>query len=74
MKETESKRIKMVHQRKALIAPSLLSCDLANIASEAENMIRLGADWLHMDIMVRKFELTSLMELTSIRMDTLYQI
>ncbi|KAI0530746.1 hypothetical protein KFK09_000294 [Dendrobium nobile] len=35
----------------AKIAPSMLSSDFANLASEAERMIRLGADWLHMDIM-----------------------
>ncbi|KAG6479881.1 hypothetical protein ZIOFF_063357 [Zingiber officinale] len=34
------------------IAPSMLSSDFANLASEAERMIQLGADWLHMDIMV----------------------
>ncbi|KAJ6815550.1 putative ribulose-phosphate 3-epimerase, cytoplasmic isoform [Iris pallida] len=35
----------------AKIAPSMLSSDFANLASEAERMIRFGADWLHMDIM-----------------------
>ncbi|KAF5746939.1 ribulose-phosphate 3-epimerase cytoplasmic isoform [Tripterygium wilfordii] len=35
----------------AKIAPSMLSSDFANLASEAERMIRCGADWLHMDIM-----------------------
>ncbi|KAG2644449.1 hypothetical protein PVAP13_2KG203171 [Panicum virgatum] len=35
----------------AKIAPSMLSSDFANLASEAERMLRLGADWLHMDIM-----------------------
>lgn len=33
------------------IAPSMLSSDFANLASETERMIRFGADWLHMDIM-----------------------
>ena len=37
----------------AKIAPSMLSSDFANLATEAERMLRLGADWLHMDIMVR---------------------
>jgi hypothetical protein len=37
----------------AKIAPSMLSSDFAHLASEAERMLRLGADWLHMDIMVR---------------------
>ncbi|THU56073.1 hypothetical protein C4D60_Mb11t13420 [Musa balbisiana] len=35
----------------AKIAPSMLSSDFANLASEAERMLRFGADWLHMDIM-----------------------
>jgi hypothetical protein len=34
------------------IAPSMLSSDFANLASEAHRMINYGADWLHMDIMV----------------------
>lgn len=29
-----------------LICPSLLSCDLARIAEDANNMLELGADWL----------------------------
>lgn len=36
---------------KSIISPSLLSCDLANIATDAAQMIAYGADWLHMDIM-----------------------
>ncbi|KAL7592750.1 ribulose-phosphate 3-epimerase, cytoplasmic isoform [Lactuca sativa] len=35
----------------AKIAPSMLSSDFANLASEAERMVSFGADWLHMDIM-----------------------
>lgn len=35
----------------AKIAPSMLSSDFANLASEASRMLRCGADWLHMDIM-----------------------
>ncbi|KAE8652263.1 hypothetical protein Csa_022656 [Cucumis sativus] len=35
----------------AKIAPSMLSSDFANLASEAERMLKFGADWLHMDIM-----------------------
>ncbi|KAF8104100.1 hypothetical protein N665_0179s0009 [Sinapis alba] len=34
------------------IAPSMLSSDFANLAAEAKRMIDLGADWLHMDIMI----------------------
>jgi len=33
------------------IAPSMLSSDFANLASEAKYMMENGADWLHMDIM-----------------------
>ncbi|GAB2229752.1 hypothetical protein Droror1_Dr00014006 [Drosera rotundifolia] len=36
---------------KAKIAPSMLSSDFANLASEAQRMVDSGADWLHMDIM-----------------------
>lgn len=39
----------------AKIAPSMLSSDFANLASEAERMVSFGADWLHMDIMVPNF-------------------
>lgn len=35
----------------AKIAPSMLSSDFANLASEAQRMLSFGADWLHMDIM-----------------------
>ncbi|PRQ54231.1 putative ribulose-phosphate 3-epimerase [Rosa chinensis] len=35
----------------AKIAPSMLSSDFANLASEAHRMLKDGADWLHMDIM-----------------------
>ncbi|AAF03437.1 putative D-ribulose-5-phosphate 3-epimerase [Arabidopsis thaliana] len=37
------------------IAPSMLSSDFANLAAEANRMIDLGANWLHMDIMVPTF-------------------
>lgn len=33
------------------IAPSMLSSDFANLASEAKYIMENGADWLHMDIM-----------------------
>ncbi|XP_074268932.1 ribulose-phosphate 3-epimerase, cytoplasmic isoform-like [Silene latifolia] len=38
---------------KAQIAPSMLSSDFANLASEAQRMLDCGADWLHMDIMLK---------------------
>jgi ribulose-phosphate 3-epimerase len=36
----------------ARIAPSMLSSDFSNLASEAGRMVACGADWLHMDVMV----------------------
>ncbi|KAG8489461.1 hypothetical protein CXB51_017808 [Gossypium anomalum] len=35
------------------IAPSMLSSDFANLASEAKRMLDFSADWLHVDIMVK---------------------
>lgn len=40
---------------RAIICPSMLSCDFARLAEEAQRMLNLGADWLHMDVMVRLF-------------------
>ncbi|GKY92463.1 ribulose-phosphate 3-epimerase [Mayamaea pseudoterrestris] len=36
---------------KSIICPSLLSCDLARLADDAKEMLRMGADYLHMDLM-----------------------
>ena len=35
----------------AIISPSLLSCDLSNMSNDAQLMLNLGADWLHLDVM-----------------------
>jgi len=35
----------------AIIAPSILSADFANLGEECSNTIKNGADWLHVDIM-----------------------
>jgi ribulose-phosphate 3-epimerase len=43
--ETESKK------PKAIISPSLLACDFANMQSESEKVLSFGADWLHLDVM-----------------------
>jgi len=36
---------------KAIICPSLLSSDFAQLASECNKILEQGADWLHMDVM-----------------------
>ncbi|KAK9067369.1 hypothetical protein SSX86_014696 [Deinandra increscens subsp. villosa] len=51
-KFSSSQSGKMPTPVEAKIAPSMLSSDFANLASEAERMVSFGADWLHMDIMI----------------------
>lgn len=36
---------------KAIIAPSLLSCDFSKLGEESQRIISDGADWLHCDVM-----------------------
>ena len=36
---------------KAIIAPSILSADFAQLGAECKKTMQQGADWLHVDIM-----------------------
>lgn len=44
----------------AIICPSMLSSDFANLASEAQRMVDAGADWLHMDVMVCNWKVSEI--------------
>lgn len=37
--------------RKTIIAPSILSADFSRLGEEVENVVRAGADWVHLDVM-----------------------
>lgn len=34
-----------------IISPSILSADFAQLASDCQQIVQQGADWLHIDVM-----------------------
>lgn len=42
-------------QRETIIAPSVLSADFANLASNVKSVMRAGCHWIHLDVMDNHF-------------------
>ncbi len=41
----------VAHERRAIIAPSMLSADFQNLAADIRRLEEAGVDWLHFDVM-----------------------
>jgi hypothetical protein len=39
----------------AIVAPSILSADFGRLAAEVDEVVRLGAEWVHVDVMDGRF-------------------
>ena len=39
------------HKLQAMIGPSLLASDMANLAGETQRVLEAGADFIHLDVM-----------------------
>jgi hypothetical protein len=37
---------------RTIVSPSILAADFARLSEECQRIIKLGADWLHIDVMV----------------------
>lgn len=42
-----------IEKLEAIICPSILSCNFADIGSTCRKLIEDGSDWIHLDIMVK---------------------
>jgi pentose-5-phosphate-3-epimerase len=43
----------MKHDCPAIIAPSILSADLARLNDDSQQMLDMGADWLHWYVVLK---------------------